>query len=68
MFKSMEGVGLMLHFCITLAILAGYVYTLITGHPDETLRNLLILIGGYWFGVLNQSKISKMGGKPDDKQ
>lgn len=63
----LEVAQLMLHFFITICILGGYLYTIAIGHPDETLKNLLILIGGYWFGVLSKNAITNTIGtkKPD---
>lgn len=50
----------MAHLLITLCILGAYVYTLHIGAPDETLKNLLLLIGGYWFGVMGKNKIDSV--------
>lgn len=43
---------LMSHLIITLAILAIYGYTLYTGNGDETLKTVLTVIIGYWFGSM----------------
>jgi len=43
---------LMSHLLITLAILGIYAYTLHTGQGDETLKTVLTVIIGYWFGSM----------------
>lgn len=55
----MEVLALVMHFLITLCILGGYLYTLAIGQPDETLKSLLMVIGGYWFGALGAQKLLK---------
>lgn len=41
---------LLSHLIITLAIVGVYAYTLATGQADETLKTVLTVIIGYWFG------------------
>jgi TctA family transporter len=48
---------LMSHLLITLAIIGVYFYTLSTGHADETLKTVLTVIVGYWFGAVGMDKI-----------
>ena len=48
---------LMSHLIITLVILAIYGYTLHTGTGDETLKTILTVIVGYWFGSMGASAI-----------
>jgi hypothetical protein len=43
---------LMSHLVITLVVLAIYGYTLHTGTGDETLKTILTVIVGYWFGSM----------------
>jgi hypothetical protein len=48
---------LMSHLIITLAVIGIYAYTLHTGHGDETLKTILTVIVGYWFGSMGASAI-----------
>jgi heme O synthase-like polyprenyltransferase len=60
--KSMDRMGvylLMSHLIITLVILAIYGYTLHTGQGDETLKTILTVIIGYWFGSMGAQAIRK---------
>jgi hypothetical protein len=60
MFKSLprlEVLYLMTHLVITLCIIVLYGVLTALGHNDETLRNLLLLIGGYWFGAMSGQTI-----------
>jgi K+ transporter len=43
---------LMSHLIITLAVLAIYAIGSIQGHGDETLKTVLTVIIGYWFGSM----------------
>lgn len=62
---NMGVLSVVLHFIITLAILGGYLFTLVkTGQPDETMKSLLFLIGGYWFGVLGDKITGKKPPNP----
>ena len=47
------------HLIITLAVLLVYVYTLYTGADDETLKTVLTVIVGYWFGSMGITAIKK---------
>jgi heme O synthase-like polyprenyltransferase len=64
--KNLDRMGvlvLMSHLIITLVILAIYGYTLHTGTGDETLKTILTVIIGYWFGSMGSNAIRK----PKDK-
>ena len=49
------------HLVITLAIILIYGYTLFTGVGDETLKTVLTVIIGYWFGSMGVTSIKKSG-------
>lgn len=51
------------HFVISIFILGAYGYTAVQGHPDETLKNLSFLVGGYWFGAVGKSAYDKATAK-----
>lgn len=59
---------LMSHLIITLAILAIYAYTLYTGTGDETLKTILTVIVGYWFGSMGANAIRKPGNEQQTKE
>lgn len=68
---GMEVLTIMAHLLISLSVLFGYLYTVIKGTPDTTLQNLLLIIGGYWFGamgktVLTKPKAKDISGKGDE--
>jgi hypothetical protein len=48
---------LMSHLLITLAILGVYWYTIHIGQADETLKTVLTVIVGYWFGSMGSNAI-----------
>jgi len=48
---------LMSHLVITLSIIAVYTYTLASGQQDETLKTILTVIVGYWFGSMGAKSI-----------
>ena len=48
---------LLSHLIITLCILAIYAFTLYTGNGDETLKTILTVIIGYWFGSMGNQAI-----------
>ncbi|MCU7526196.1 MAG: hypothetical protein HF308_17105 [Ignavibacteria bacterium] len=48
---------LMSHLIITLAIIGVYFFTLYNGHGDETLKTVLTVIVGYWFGSMGSQAI-----------
>lgn len=62
---DIEVLTLMFHFVISLGVLVAYLYTVVTGHPDETLRDLLMVIGGYWFGMAGKGLLTKKGDTTD---
>lgn len=53
------------HLIITIAILAGYVYSIFNGQPDETLQTALVVIIGYWFGMTGDKVRNKIFSKGD---
>lgn len=50
---------LMSHLIITILILVIYAYTLHTGQGDETLKTILTVIVGYWFGSIGANALRK---------
>lgn len=50
---------LMSHLLITLAIIAVYAYTLVSGNQDETLKTVITVIVGYWFGSMGGQAIKR---------
>ena len=50
---------LMAHLIITLTFIGVYAYTLIAGQDDDTLRTILTVIVGYWFGAMGNDAIKK---------
>lgn len=50
---------LMAHLLITLAIIIVYAYTLYSGSGDDTLKTILTVIVGYWFGSVGMDSIRK---------
>jgi hypothetical protein len=50
---------LMAHLIITLFILVIYGFTLYTGQGDETLKTILTVIIGYWFGSMGVTSLRK---------
>ncbi len=50
---------LMSHLIITLAFVVIYAITIFTGQADDTLRTILTVIVGYWFGALGNDAIKK---------
>lgn len=68
--KNIDRMGvlvLMAHLIITLVILAIYGYTLHTGQGDETLKTILTVIVGYWFGSMGAQAIRKPVNENVDK-
>jgi hypothetical protein len=55
----LEVAQLVLHFFITLGIIGSYLYTVAIGQPDQVLQNMVILSGGYWFGVTVSNKLKR---------
>lgn len=51
-----EVLALVFHLIVTTFFIGGYLYTVAIGTPDETLRNLSLLSGGYWFGAVGGAK------------
>jgi uncharacterized membrane protein YfcA len=50
---------LMSHLIITLAVLAIYAVSSYNGKLDDTIRTLLTVIIGYWFGAIGANAIAK---------
>jgi hypothetical protein len=58
--KKIDRMGvfvLMAHLIITLAIIAIYAFTVASGHGDETLKTVLTVIIGYWFGSMGATAL-----------
>lgn len=52
------GVAILIsHLIITIAIIGVYSYTLVTGVGDETLKTILTVIIGYWFGSIGMQSV-----------
>ena len=63
-----EVLYLMSHLIITLAFIGVYLYTTMIGAPDETIKTVITVIVGYWFGAMGSDKVKnafqkKTGGK-----
>ena len=56
----MEVVYVIAHLVITLAIIAGYLYTVVIGEANNTLEVALIAIIGYWFGAVGKENFAKL--------
>lgn len=62
MMKKYDKMGVFIlisHLIITLAFIAVYTYTLVSGQDDDTLRTILTVIVGYWFGAMGKDAITK---------
>ena len=59
MFQRTEVLTIMAHLLITLTVLVLYGYTVAIGKPDTTLQNLLLIIGGFWFGAMGGQKVKE---------
>lgn len=60
--KRIDKMGLIIvmsHLIITIVVLAIYAYSMFTGVEDETLRTILTVIVGYWFGAMGNETIKK---------
>lgn len=62
----MEVIIVMAHLLITLSILGVYAVTLYHGTPDTTLQNLLLIVGGYWFGAMGAGMLKGKNDPPKD--
>ncbi|CAM2914947.1 hypothetical protein [Erysipelothrix tonsillarum] len=59
-FKNTEVLTIVSHLLITVGILIGYIVVfLLSGESDVTLQNLLLLAGGFWFGLSAKAKTDK---------
>lgn len=56
----MEVVYVIAHLVITLAIIVGYIYTIVIGQANNTLEVALIAIIGYWFGAIGKENFAKI--------
>lgn len=63
---NMEVLTLGSHLIITLALVVSYVVVLALGHTDGTLQNMVMLSGGFWFGMSAKSAMSKKTDKKED--
>lgn len=71
MMKNIDRMGvlvLMSHLIITLAFIGVYAYTLISGQEDDTLRTILTVIVGYWFGAMGKDAIRRPVEKIEEKK
>lgn len=59
---------LLAHLIITLAFIGVYTYTLFIGHEDDTLRTILTVIVGYWFGAMGKDMIRKIPVRDDSNR
>lgn len=60
--KKLDRMGLLLvmsHLVITLAILGIYAYSMVSGLQDDTLKTILTVIIGYWFGAMGNDAIKE---------
>lgn len=60
--KKIDRMGvlvLMSHLIITLSFIGVYAYTLFSGQEDDTLRTILTVIVGYWFGAMGKDAIMR---------
>lgn len=60
--KRLDRMGvlvLMSHLVITLVVLCIYGWSLYSGTGDETLKTILTVIIGYWFGAMGNDAIKK---------
>lgn len=58
--KKIDRMGvyvLMSHLVITLAFIVIYAFAMFNGHDDDTLRTILTVIVGYWFGAVGKEAI-----------
>lgn len=58
--KKIDRMGvliLMSHLIITLAFIVIYAFAMFNGHADDTLRTILTVIVGYWFGAVGKEAI-----------
>ena len=58
--KKIDKMGvlvLMSHLIITLAFIIIYAFAMFNGHDDDTLRTILTVIVGYWFGAVGKEAI-----------
>lgn len=50
---------IMAHLLITVTLLGSYVFLRVSGYDDTTLENLLLIVGGYWFGAVGGQQMKK---------
>lgn len=65
-FKQTEVLYLVAHLSITLVVIGAYVFLKASGHDDQTLESLILIIGGWWFGAMGKSTISETLKKKDE--
>lgn len=70
--KNIDRMGvlvIMSHLVITLAFIVIYAFAMLNGHDDETLKTILTVIVGYWFGAVGKEAITKRPQRRDkDKE
>lgn len=70
--KKIDRMGalvLMSHLVITLAFIVIYAFAMFNGHDDETLRTILTVIVGYWFGAVGKEAIiNRTQRRPKEKE
>lgn len=59
---NMEVLTLTSHLVITVILILAYVIALVMGHSDITLQSMVLMAGGFWFGLT-----AKSGRKQDTK-
>lgn len=68
--KRIDRMGLILvasHLLITIVVLCIYAYSIATGLEDDTLRTILTVIIGYWFGAMGNDAIKQRSIKKGEK-
>ena len=69
--KKIDRMGvlvLMSHLVITLAFITIYAFAMFKGHDDDTLRTILTVIVGYWFGAVGKEAIMNRPPRKDKEK
>lgn len=53
--KRTEVLYLVAHLSITIMVIGAYVFLKASGHDDQTLESLILIIGGWWFGAMGKA-------------
>lgn len=56
--KRTEVLYLLAHLSITVMVLGSYVFLKTSGHDDQTLESLILIIGGWWFGAMGKATVA----------